>query len=146
MRILFPAIALIASLVATPAWAGDLTVKLTGVKAKGGTLLVGLYDQATFFRAKPPYLAEVKVSAAGDVTVTIKDVAAGDYAISALHDANDDQKMTMGADGRFGEGSALSNAEKLRGPPTFDIAKIAVPAEGLTTTVAMSYPEDRTGW
>lgn len=130
---------------ASPAVAGDLTIKITGVKAKGGHLLVAVYDKATLFRAKPPFAGEAKVSAAGDMTVTIKDVAAGDYVVSALHDADDDKKMTM-TDGRFGEGTALTNAEQLRGPPSFEVNKIAIPAPGTTVTIAMSYPEDRSGW
>ncbi len=131
---------------ATPAFAGDLTVTVTGVKAKGGTLLVAVYDKATLFRAKPPFLGTAKVTQPGDVTVSVKDVAAGDYVVSVLHDADDNQAMTMAADGKFGEGTALTNAEQLRGPPTFDINKITVPATGARVTIAMSYPEDRSGW
>lgn len=131
---------------ASPAVAGDLTVKITSVKAKGGHLLVAVYDKATLFRAKPPFAGEAKVAAAGDVTVTIKDVTAGDYVVSVLHDADDDKKMTMAANGRFAEGTALTNAEQLRGPPSFEVNKIAIPASGTAVTIAMSYPEDRTGW
>lgn len=130
---------------ASPAVAGDLTVKITSVKAKGGHLLVAVYDKATLFRANPPFSGEAKISAAGDMTVTIKDVAAGDYVISAFHDADDDKKMSM-TNGRFGEGTALSNAVQLRGPPSFEVNKIAIPATGTTVTIAMSYPEDRSGW
>ncbi len=146
MRILFPAIAVIASLVAAPAWAGDLTVKVTGIKAKGGSLIVAVYDQATLFRAQPPFFGTAKVTGTDDVTVTIKDVAAGDYVVSVLHDTNDDEKMTMGPTGRFAEGTALTNAEKLRGPPTFEVNKISIPATGASLTLAMSYPEDRADW
>ncbi|OYY67094.1 DUF2141 domain-containing protein [Sphingomonas sp. 28-62-11] len=145
MRVVMAFGVLASLLSASPAFAGDLTVKVTGVKAKGGNLLVAVYDKATLFRANPPFAGEAKVSAAGDVTVTIKDVAAGDYVVSVLHDANDDKKMTM-TDGRFGEGTALTNAEQLRGPPSFEVNKIAIPASGTAVTIAMSYPEDRSGW
>lgn len=131
---------------ATPAFAGDLTVTVTGVKAKGGTLLVAVYDKATLFRAKPPFLGTAKVSQPGDVTVSVKDVAAGDYVVSVLHDADDNQAMTMAADGKFGEGTALTNAELLRGPPSFEVNKITIPATGTSVKLAMSYPEDRSGW
>jgi uncharacterized protein (DUF2141 family) len=146
MRKLAVIIALASVVSVTPAYAGDLTVKITGVKAKGGTLLVAVFDQATLFRAKPPFAGTAKVSAAGDMTVTIKDVAAGDYVVSVLHDANDDGNMTMAPDGRFGEGTALTNAELLRGPPSFDVNKISIPAGAASVTIAMSYPEDRSGW
>ncbi|OYW22158.1 MULTISPECIES: DUF2141 domain-containing protein [unclassified Sphingomonas] len=145
MRVVVAFGVLASLLSASPAFAGDLTVKVTGVKAKGGHLLVAVYDKATLFRAKPPFAGEAKASAAGDMTVTIKDVAAGDYVVSVLHDADDDKKMTM-TDGRFGEGTALTNAEQLRGPPSFEVNKIAIPASGTVVTIAMSYPEDRSGW
>lgn len=132
--------------VASPAYAGDLTVTVTGVKAKGGTLLVAVYDKETMFRAKPPFLGTAKVTQPGDVTVTVKDVTAGDYVVSVLHDADDNQAMTMAADGKFGEGTALTNAELLRGPPSFEVNKITIPATGTSVKLAMSYPEDRSGW
>lgn len=138
--------ALVALASASPAFAGDLTVTVTGVKAKGGSLLVAVYDKATLFRANPPFVGEAKVTGPGEMTVVIKDGAAGDYVVSALHDANGDQKMTMGPDGRFSEGTALTNAEQLRGPPTFDVNKITIPATGTSVKLAMSYPEDRSGW
>lgn len=131
---------------ASPAYAGDLTVNVTGVKPKGGSLLIAVYDKSTLFRAKPPFLGIAKVTGPGQMTVRIKDVAPGDYVVSALHDANDDDKMTMGPDGRFSEGTALTNAEQLRGPPTFEVNKISIPATGANVTIAMSYPEDRAGW
>ncbi len=145
MRIALAFGVLASLLSASPAVAGDLTVKITGVKAKGGHLLVAVYDKATLFRAKPPFAGEAKVSAAGDVIVTITDVTAGDYVVSVLHDADDDKGITM-ANGRFAEGTALTNAEQLRGPPSFEANKIAIPASGTAVTIAMSYPEDRTGW
>lgn len=131
---------------APPAPNSDVTVTVTGVKAKGGTLRVGLYDDATFLRTAPPHNAAAPVTAAGEVTVTFHDIPAGDYAATALHDADDNKQITMGADGRMAEGTALSNAEALRGPPSFAAAKVAVPATGAAIKIAMSYPEDRTGW
>ena len=134
-----------AALFATPAMAGDVTVTLTGVKAKGGTIRVSLYDKATFLRALAPFIAEAKGDKAGDATVTFRNVPAGDYAIAALHDADDNEKITS-KDGMMAEGTALSRSETLTTMPTFDLAKVAVPASGAAFTVAMSYPEDRTGW
>lgn len=146
MRLVLAVCVLAMLAVASPAYAGDLTVTVKGVKAKGGTLLVAVYDKETLFRAKPPFLGTAKVTQPGDVTVTVKDVTAGDYVVSVLHDADDNQAMTMAADGKFGEGTALTNAELLRGPPTFDVNKITIPATGASVMLAMSYPEDRTGW
>ncbi len=129
----------------TVASAAEVTVTLSGVKAKGGTMRVSLYDEGTFLKAHPPFLAEAKVADAGTVTVSFKNVPPGDYAVAALHDANDDERMEM-IDGRLSEGTALSNAEKLRGAPTFAVTKVAIAGGGATMTLPMSYPEDRQGW
>ena len=137
--------AAVAYLVGTPALAADVSVTLTGVKPKGGKLYVVLYDEATFLKAKGVRTAVVEGDAARP-TVTLKDVPPGDYAVGAHHDADDDGKMTMGADGRMGEGTGLSNSAALRAMPTFATTKVAVPAAGAQVSVAMSYPEDRTGW
>lgn len=138
-------IAAAACCVATPALAGDVTVTLTGVKAKGGVVFVSLDDEKTFMRADAPFIAEAKAKA-GDVAVTFRNVPAGDYAVVAFHDADGNTTLTMGPDGRMGEGTAISNAETLRAMPTFATTKVAVPAAGAALSVAMSYPEDRTGW
>ncbi|MCD2323876.1 DUF2141 domain-containing protein [Sphingomonas sp. IC-56] len=140
------ALAALSITAAAPAPDGDVTVTVTGVKAKGGTLRVGLYTEPTFLRAAPPHMTSAPVSAAGDVTVTFHGVPKGDYAATALHDADNDNQITMGTDGRMAEGTALSRSEELKGMPTFDAAKIAVPASGASIRIAMSYPEDRTGW
>lgn len=139
-------IAAAACLLATPALAGDVSVTLTGVKAKGGTVLVSLYDEKTFLRAMAPFVQEAKGDVAGNVVVTFPNVPAGNYAVAALHDADDNRQITMGADGRMGEGTALSNADKLKGAPTFAVARIAVAASGAKLSVPISYPEDRKDW
>ncbi|URW76638.1 DUF2141 domain-containing protein [Sphingomonas donggukensis] len=142
LKLLLGATALVA---ASPAIAGDVVVTLSGVKPKGGSMVVALYDANTFFKARPPYMTSVKVPADGVVTVTLPKIPAGDYAVSAFHDADGNGTLTM-KDGRMAEGTALSNAEKLRGAPTFDVTRIAIPATGAAVRLAMSYPEDRSGW
>ncbi|TRW13998.1 DUF2141 domain-containing protein [Glacieibacterium frigidum] len=125
---------------AAPATAGDVTVTLNAVEARPGMLIVSLFDRATLFRAKPPYFAMVK-PVAGTVTATLKDVAAGDYVLAVTHDANGDFQLGMSASGAPTEGWAMSNADKLRGPPDFDVIKVAVPAAGATLTETMVYPK-----
>ncbi len=144
MNKLLALLALPLLLAAAPAYAGSLTVTLTGVKPKGGAIIVALYAKDPLYR-DAVYTATAGVDAGGTVTVTVPDVAAGDYVVSAFHDADGDGKLGFVA-GRLTEGTAISNAEKLRGAPSFATNKITVPADGGAVTIAMSYPEDRQGW
>ena len=128
---------------ASPAIAADVVVHVDGVKDKGGTVLVALYAHDPVFQ-DPAKVVEAK-AVAGQVDVALKDVPAGDYVVTAWHDADDDRKLGM-AGGRLSEGTAISNAERLRGAPSFAVNKVPIPAAGGAITLAMSYPEDRTGW
>jgi uncharacterized protein (DUF2141 family) len=113
---------------AAPAFAEDLTIKLLGVEARGGKILVAVYTQAEF-QKKPAYTAMADAPAKkGDVTVTIKDVAPGTYSFSALHDENGDMKMKINPNGMPGEGWSAVNGDFLRGPPTFEDTKFTVAA------------------
>ena len=130
------AAALAAIVTAGAAQAGDVTVTLTGVQARGGQLLVTLQSQDQFMRAGG-FSARVEAPAAGPVTVTFEDVPAGDYAVSAFHDENSDFQMQASPMGIPTEGWAMSNGDRLMGPPTFDVVKVSIPAEGGAITAAL---------
>jgi uncharacterized protein (DUF2141 family) len=124
---------------AAPAMAGDVTVTLTGVQARGGVLLASLQTQGQFMQPAGTYGDRVVDPAAGTVRVTFRNVAAGDYALMVLHDEDGDNQMKM--DGYMpAEGWAMVNGETLRAEPTFDQVKFTVAASGTTLSVPMSYP------
>jgi len=124
---------------AGPALAGDVTVTLTGVQARGGNLLAGLQTQAQFLQPAGAYGDIVRDPRAGTVRVTFRDVSPGDYSFSALHDADRDGQMKL--EGSMpAEGWGMVNGDSLRGPPTWDQVKFTVPPSGdVTLTVPMSY-------
>ena len=129
--------------VAAPALAGDVTITLTGVQARGGDLLVGLQTAPQFMKHEGAYGQVIAEPTAGTKTITLHDVAPGDYSVSALHDVDGDRMMKL-VDGRPGEGWALLHGETLRATPTFDQVKFTVPATGdVALTVAMDYPAAR---
>ncbi|HYE43036.1 MAG TPA: DUF2141 domain-containing protein [Caulobacteraceae bacterium] len=117
--------------------AGDLVVELTGVEARPGKLFVTLDTKDTFFR-QGGRLQQVDPKA-GTVKVVYKDLPAGEYSFMLFHDENQDGKMAMSPTGMPAEGWALSNADKLMGPPTFEVMKFTVPAEGTTVVVPVIY-------
>jgi len=124
------------------AQAGDVTVTLTGVQARGGQLLVSLQTREQFMQ--PTGLGEiVQNPTAGTTTVTFRDVPAGDYAVSVLHDQNGDGQMQVSEIGIPTEGWAMSHGAELRGPPTFAQVKVAIPAAGAALTEPMFYWDGR---
>ncbi|WP_269515102.1 DUF2141 domain-containing protein [Brevundimonas subvibrioides] len=125
---------------AAPAFAGDVTITLTGVQARGGDLLVGLQTADQFMKHEGTYGEIVSNPSAGTQTITLHGVAAGDYSVSALHDVDSDRQMGM-ENGRPAEGWGLLHGESLRAAPTFDQVKFSVPATGdIALNVAMIYP------
>jgi uncharacterized protein (DUF2141 family) len=127
-----------ALLTAGAAQAGDVTVTLTGVQARGGQVLVALQSRDQFMQAGG-FSHRIEAPAAGTVTITFSDVPAGDYALSAFHDENADSQMQSSAIGIPVEGWAMSNGDALMGPPTFDLVRVSIPADGGAITEAMHY-------
>ncbi len=132
-----------ACLVSAPALAGDLVVNVTGVKAKGGIVRAAVYARDPLYRDA---VAQAEATASpGVTTIVFKGLPPGSYVVSAFHDADGDGKLGLAA-GKLNEGTAISNAEKLRGAPRFAVNRIDVPSSGAAVSIAMSYPEDRSGW
>ena len=136
-RTLFVAAAL--ALTATAAMAGDVTVTLTDVQDRGG-VIVASFDTRENFMTGRDHSARVENDGAGNVVITFRDVAPGDYALAVMHDANRDGQFTMSPMGMPEEGWAFSNGDQpMMGPPSFDAHKITVPDEGLSLTERMQY-------
>jgi uncharacterized protein (DUF2141 family) len=134
MKHLFAAAAILAF---GSAHAADLTIHVDDVKSADGTVNVALYDSADTFLRKPLQAIQAKAQK-GAVTVQLKDLAPGDYAVAVYHDANGNGKMDRNMMGIPSEDYAFSNnAMGKMGPPQFDDARLAVPAAGLDTRVSL---------
>ena len=128
--------ALSASLFAGSAFAADVAVTLTGVKAEGGTMLVSLQSRDQFGK---PMGAKGAMGPAtgGTMVLNVEDVEPGEYAVMVMHDA--DSNWTMGMkDGKPTEGWGHSGSGDGR---NFDSVKITVPAAGTSVTVPVNYPQ-----
>lgn len=85
--------------------AATLRVTIDGVTAAGGTLRVGLYDEATFPAIPDTALFKREIpKIAGSVVVTFDRLPPGTYAVKALQDVNNNGKADPG------EPSGISNA------------------------------------
>jgi uncharacterized protein (DUF2141 family) len=144
----FAPLAAIAALALTAftgaAFAGEVRVTLTGVKAKPGTILATLQTESQFMKPQGTYSTMSPAPAAdGSVTIVFPDVAPGAYAFSAMHDENGDYQMQREENGTPKEGWAMSKGASLTAVPTFATVKIDVPAAGMTLTEPMFYPGAR---
>ncbi len=125
--------------IATPlANASDLTVNVEGIAKTQGTIMLGLFDEASYKGEGAVNGANLKVE--GDsVTVTFDGLEPGEYAVRLYHDVNDDGEMNTNPFGMPTEPYAFSNDAKGRfGPAKWDAAKFVVEADATTHTITMN--------
>ena len=123
-------IAAAALLIAAPALAvavDDAKLALTfDASAPTGTIVVALYDAATYNGGQPIRVALIK-PAGGQTVATFEGLAAGDYGVKAFHDLNGDGRMDTNPFGMPTEPYAFSNnAVGNMGPASWDRAKFTV--------------------
>ena len=133
------AAAIAAAVMITPAAsAGDLTVTVNGIKKPKGTIMLGLFDAASYNGDGAVNGAKLTVD--GDsVSVTFEGLEPGEYAVRLYHDVNDDGEMNTNPFGMPTEPYAFSNSARGRfGPAKWDDAKFTVSAEGGVQTIALN--------
>jgi uncharacterized protein (DUF2141 family) len=131
--------ALIALAAPAAASAAPVRIDLSGLRA-GGTLYVQLQTRDQFMGAARTAGRIVEVPQAGNLGLDLGEVPPGEYAITIWHDDNGNHRFDVDPrTGRPADGIAGPQIENLRGPPTFDQAKVAVPAAGLTLPLALHY-------
>lgn len=118
----------------------DLSVTITGLRNTKGHILASVYSEVCGGFPDQDRLAffNTQTASAEGVNFVVK-VPPGNYAIAVLQDANDNKKMDTFA-GVPKEGFGFSNnAMKPFGPPSFEQAKIVVPANGAATSIKIKY-------
>jgi uncharacterized protein (DUF2141 family) len=82
------------ALMAVPALAANLTIRVENVLPDGGILRLGLYDEARYpdDNAKPVAGADVP-AVAGETVITLRNIPPGVYAIQTYQDVNSNDKM-----------------------------------------------------
>lgn len=125
---------------AAPAFAGDLSVTLTGISDQGGQMLVSLQSKEQFMKPAGANGAYGPATP-GSANYVVRNVQPGEYAVMVMHDANSDWQMQYGPDHKPAEGWAMSGDAPDAKKPTFDQVKITVPADGGAVTLQMVYPK-----
>ncbi|MHB0753903.1 DUF2141 domain-containing protein [Polaribacter sp. M15] len=100
----------------------DLTVNISGLNSDKGTLMVAVYNKKEDFLKKQfkGNLAKIKNKKS---VVVFKNLPKGEYAVSFVHDENDNKKMDTNFLGIPKEDYGCSNnATGFMGPPKYDDA------------------------
>jgi uncharacterized protein (DUF2141 family) len=101
----------------------DLTIQISGLNSDKGTLLIALYDKKENFLKKIFKGNAIKIKDKKS-EVTFNKVPKGEYAVSFIHDENDNKKMDTNFLGIPKEDYGCSNnARGFMGPPKYDDAK-----------------------
>ena len=88
----------------------SLRVTIDGVTPSGGTLRVGLYDEATFPAIPDTALFKREIpQIAGSVVVTFDRLPPGTYAVKALQDVNNNGKADPGEPTGISNGANADN-------------------------------------
>jgi uncharacterized protein (DUF2141 family) len=106
-----------------------LTVTIDKIKNEKGSIRIGIFDSEDGFLKKPIDGKSVKV-AGNHVTVVFDKLKPGTYAVSVIHDENDNAELDTKALGIPKEGVGFSNNVMGKfGPPSFQDASIKLAGE-----------------
>lgn len=112
----------------------DITITIDNITSNEGKVLAGLHTAETFM--KGPGIQNLQsIIEDGKVILKFTEVAPGDYAIMALHDANENNRMDYEANGMPKESYGMSGNDMTMGPPSFDSAQFQVKGEDLEITI-----------
>jgi len=114
----------------------NITVRVAGLRNNRGTVYVALFDnKKSFDDSKGAVQSGQARPKQGTAIVVLKNVVPGRYALSFIHDENDNKKLDTNLIGIPKEGFGYSKDAMGRfGPPKFDDAALVIPA-GDTTIV-----------
>jgi uncharacterized protein (DUF2141 family) len=101
----------------------NLTVNIAGLNSDKGSLLVGVYNNADSF-LKTRFKSDIIKIKDKKAVVIFKNIPKGEYAVSFVHDENDNKKMDTNFIGIPKEDFGCSNnATGFMGPPKYNDAK-----------------------
>jgi uncharacterized protein (DUF2141 family) len=121
--------------------AADLTIIVNNVQQEDGQIMLGLFHGAENFPKTNSHGTSAPAkerNSAGQVLLTLKGLAPGQYAASSYHDRDGNSKLSTNMMGMPTEPYGFSNnARGLFGPPSFKDAAILVGGEDLTIEITV---------
>lgn len=118
---------------------GRLEVTIAGIKEVQGSVRVGLFQDPKNFPGKAVEGKVVPVTRDSTV-VAFEGLPPGTYALSVIHDKNDNGKLDTNIIGIPKEGFGFGNdAMGLFGPPSFEKASIAIGTQPVTHVITLRH-------
>lgn len=126
-----------------PQESNKLTVEVVGARNDKGNVLIALHDKADGFpeKAEKHAVGKAKVRVVnGKAVAEFDGLKSGSYAISVMHDENDNLKMDNNMVGMPKEGYGFSNnAKGIFGPPSFEKAAFQVNSTAKKVSIKLNY-------
>lgn len=117
----------------------SLEIHVTNIKSKKGSIRFGLFSTEADY-LKNPVDKKVVKSTGKDVTVVFENLQPGEYALSVIHDENENGELDSNALGIPKEGFAFgNNALGSFGPPAFEKAKIIIADQNVKQEIKLKY-------
>ena len=117
----------------------SLEIHLDNIKSKKGSIQLALFNSEADFLKNPIEKRNVKPTGK-DITVVFEHLQPGDYALSVIHDENENGKLDSNALGIPKEGFAFgNNALGSFGPPSFEKATIKVGDQDVKQDIKLKY-------
>ncbi|WP_353084670.1 DUF2141 domain-containing protein [Stenotrophomonas sp.] len=125
-------------LLASPVLAGDLQVHLDGIRVQTGTVRLALVDGPAGWEGKaPPVQAQALTPSGDSAQAVFKNLPAGEYAVLVTHDENGNGQLDTNVLGMPIEGYGFSNNPRVQRKPTFEEARVQVPADGSAINISL---------
>lgn len=117
----------------------NIEVTVKNIEEVKGSIRVGLFSNENDFLKTPVEGKVVKV-AGTEAKVVFENVKAGEYAVSVIHDENDNGELDTNGLGIPKEGFAFgNNAMGMFGPPSFEKAKVVVDQTPVKQVIELKY-------
>lgn len=123
---------------AASAHAGELTIRVTDIRATDGVVKVSLVDSAAGWdNQAPPVAANGARPVDGAATIGFGEVKPGNYAVMVMHDENGNGALDTNFIGMPVEGYGFSNNPDVMRKATFEEARFEVGTGQQTVTVRL---------
>ena len=124
------------------AHAADLSLVVSGVQGESGQLMVAVFDKGEGFPSRGRLVGRLvpasQRDAEGRVHLVIDGLAAGQYAVSVVHDRDGNGKLNTNLLGIPTEPYGFSGKPASFGPPSFADAALRVGEEGASVQIELT--------
>ena len=120
-------------------YATEAEIRILNVGAGAGTMRVAVCPQANFLQPTCPFVGTAPAHP-GEVTVVIRNIPPGIYAVQAHHDVHDKGRIDTNFLGIPVEGLGFSRGAAFRfGPPRFDDAALSIAGKVVGIDITLTF-------